>query len=205
MKIILTSSNTKLTPENKTLLQDLEGLFPTAEPIPRRNRHFSQFLKEEAEGEALIIRLDQVDVTRKRLLLIRKDASGELTTSSYSVVSFVLCKNLGGTVDSGHMPEITLTNFDDSENDQRTIRDIEAIFGEENPAFEGRQVVSFTKKRGFIICRKHRYIIRLPEDPAGTEKVRFDEIGPRLAIKLQAVDVDNAYIFKHTKNVKLKD
>ncbi|KAI5188696.1 ribosome production factor 1 [Nematocida sp. AWRm77] len=206
MKIILTSSNSKLTKENKELLFDLEVLFPTALPIPRKGRHFKKFLEEETgEEEALIVRLDQVDQVRKRLLFIRKGSEGVLTTSTYSVVSVVLCKDLKGARDSGHMAELVLTNFDDSENDTRVVEDLQQVFGAEQPDFAGRQIVSFTKKRGFILGRKHRYIIRLPEDPEGEEKVRMEEIGPRIAIKLQTVDVDENYIFRHGKNVKIKD
>lgn len=206
MKIILTSSNSKLTRENKELLFDLETLFPSAQPIPRRGRRFSQFLEEEtANGPALIIRLDQVDAVRKRLLFINKDSKGTLTTSTFSVVSFVLCRDLKGARDTGHMAELALSNFDDTENDLRLVSDLQLAFEAEDPDFAGRQIVSFTKKRGFILARKHRYIIRLPEDPEGAEKVRFEEIGPRLAIKLQTVDIDNHYIFRHGKNVKIKD
>jgi len=206
MRIILTSSNSRLTQESKELLLDLEGIFPSAEPVPRRGRHFKTFVEEETGGEeALIIRMDQIDVSHRRLLFIRKDKQGDLTTSTFSIVSFVLCRNLSGAVDTGHMPEITLADFDETENDQRIVRDIEDIFRIEAPDFAGRQVVSFTKKRGFIMCRKHRYIIRLPEEETGKEKVRFDEIGPRIAIKLQSVDVNENYIFRHGKNIKIKD
>lgn len=206
MQVILTSSNSKLSHETKDLLLDIEGLFPGATPVPRKNRRFSEFLKEEVtEKEALIIRLDQVDPARKRLLFIRKDAENNITTSTYSIVSYTLSKRLNGAVDSGHMPEITITNFDETENDTRFVKDIEDAFSTEEPDFEGRQVVSFTKKRGFIICRKHRYIIRLPADREKEERVRLDEIGPRLSLKLQTVDINEDYIYRHTKNIKLKD
>lgn len=207
MKIILTSSNSKLTQETKELLLDLEGLFPGAMPISRKNRSFKQFLADETEAgeEALIIRLDQVDISRKRLLLIKKSVSGSLTTSTYSIVSFVLCRRLNGAVDSGHMPEISFVGFDTSENDIRTVDDLQYAFRNEEVDFEGRQIVSFTKKRGFILCRKHRYIIRTHEDEAQEDKVRLQEIGPRLSIKLQSVDVDENYIFRHKKNIKLKN
>ncbi|KAI5191331.1 ribosome production factor 1 [Nematocida minor] len=206
MQVIITSSNSKLTHETKELLLDIEGIFPGATPIARKKRRFAQFLKEEVtEDEAMIIRLDQIDEVRRRLLFIRKDAKNNITTSTYSIVSYTLSRRLNGAIDSGHMPEISITNFDDTENDKRTIKDIEDVFSTEDPDFEGRQLVSFTKKRGFIICRKHRYIIRLPEDPTKEETVRLDEIGPRLSLKLQSVDVNEEYIFKHTKNIKLKD
>lgn len=206
MQVILTSSNSRLNSETKELLLDIEGIFPGATPIPRRNRKFADFLKEEAiEEEALIIRLDQVDSVRKRLLFIKKDAQKNITTSTYAIVSYTLSRQMNGAVDSGHMPEISITNFDETENDKRTAKDIEDAFSTEEPDFEGRQVVSFTKKRGFIMCRKHRYIIRLPEDSTKEETVRLDEIGPRLSLKLQTVDVNEKYIFKHTKNVKIKD
>lgn len=206
MQVILTSSNSKLNHETKELLLDIEGIFPGATPIPRKNRIFSQFIKEEVtEDEAMIIRLDQVDSVRRRLLFIRKDAENNITTSTYSIVSYTLSRRMNGAVDSGHMPEISITNFDDSENDKRITKDIEDVFSTEEPDFEGRQVVSFTKKRGFIICRKHRYIIRLPEDTTREETVRLDEIGPRLSLKLQAVDINDEYIFKHKKNIKIKD
>ncbi|KAI5187014.1 ribosome production factor 1 [Nematocida homosporus] len=206
MKILLTSSNSKLTAETKELLLDLEGLFPGAEPVARKGRSFKVFLAEEVgDEEALIIRLDQEDISRRRLLMIRKDKNGDITTSSYSIVSFVLCRRLNGAVDSGHMPELVFSNFDESENDQRTVSDIEHAFSEESPDFEGRQVVSFTKKRGFILCRKHRYIIRVAEADEENKTVRLEEIGPRLSLKLQAVDVNENYIFRHTKNVKIKD
>ncbi|KAH9386239.1 ribosome production factor 1 [Nematocida major] len=206
MQVIITSSNSKLTHETKELLVDIEGIFPGATPIPRKNRKFSDFLKEEAtEDEVMVIRLDQVDSVRRRLLFIKKDAKNNITTSTYSIVSYTLSRRLNGAVDSGHMPEITLTNFDETENDVRFVKDIEDAFSTEDPDFEGRQVVSFTKKRGFILCRKHRYIIRLPENAAKEEVVRLDEIGPRLSLKLQMVDVNENYIFRHTKNIKLKD
>ncbi|EHY66415.1 ribosome production factor 1 [Nematocida ausubeli] len=206
MQVIITSSNSKLTHETKELLLDIEGLFPGATPIPRKNRKFSQFLKEEVtEKEAMIIRLDQVDCSYRRLLFIKKDAENNLTTSTYSIVAYTLSRRLNGAVDSGHMPELSITNFDDTENDLRFIKDIEDAYSTEDPDFEGRQVVSFTKKRGFILCRKHRYIIRLPEDSTKDETVRLDEIGPRLSLKLQTVDVNENYIFRHTKNIKLKD
>lgn len=205
MRAVLTSSNSKLTPQSKELLEDLELLFPSAEPIARKGRPFKQFLEEEAPGECMIIRLDQVDSWRRRVLIMHKNKEGSVTTSTYSLVSFVLCKNLSGVQDSGHMPELAFSGFSEEDNDHRTVEDVQRIFEGEPPEFEGRQVVSFTKKRGFIMCRKHRYIIRLPEDPDHPEKARLEEIGPRLSLKLQTVDVDDKYIFRHTKNIKLKD
>ncbi|KAI5171387.1 ribosome production factor 1 [Nematocida sp. LUAm3] len=204
MRILITSSNTRLTQETKDLLRDLEGIFPGAIPVERRGRPFKVFLEEETEEEALIIRLDQVDVSRRRLLTIKKDKDGTLTTCTYSVVSYVLSKRLNGAVDSGHMPEISFTDFSDEENDKISVEHIQRAFKGEDPDFEGRQIVSFTKKRGFILCRKHRYIIRCPEDEEKEKTVRVEEIGPRLSIKLQSIDIDEKYIFRHTKNIKLK-
>ncbi|KAI5181770.1 ribosome production factor 1 [Nematocida sp. AWRm80] len=207
MRVILTTSNSRLNSQTKELLSDLEGLFPSAEPISRKGRVFTHFLKEElGEEEGMIIRLDQLDISRRRLLFIRVDKNKNITTSMYSIVSFTLCSVLNGVKDTGHMPELSITNFDSSENDTRTVQDIEDIFQIEQPEFEGRQIVSFTKKRGFILCRKHRYIVRLPENnTTAKETVRLEEIGPRLSIKLQAVDINNEYIFRHTKNIKIKD
>lgn len=205
MRVILTSSNSKLTSESKELLEDLELLFPSAEPIARKGRSFKKFLANEAPEECMIIRLDQVDISRRRILIMHKNKEGNITTSTYSLVSFVLCKNLGGVLDSGHMPELAFSGFSEEDNDHRTVEDMQRIFEGEPPEFEGRQIVSFTKKRGFIMCRKHRYIIRLPEDPTQPEKARLEEIGPRISLKLQTVDIDENYIFRHKKNIKLKD
>jgi rRNA maturation protein Rpf1 len=208
MRIVLTTSNSRLTRETLRLVKDMENLFPTAEPIPRNGRPFERFLSEVCPGEGLVVRLDQVDHNRRRVLFVRKwekDGRPVLKTITFTLVSYMLCSALGGSVTKDHTPELILSNFTESPEDSSVIREISEVFGAKQPEFEGREVVSLIKKRGFIFCRRHRYIIRIPENAQGGEKVRSAEVGPRMTLKLVSITEDGNVLYRHTSNTKIKD
>lgn len=207
MRVVLTTSNSSLSRETVRLCKDIESLFPAAEAVPRKGRVFARFLAEEAPENSLVIRLDQVDKVRRRLVFVRRGAGSEASvrTTTFSIVSHLLCSSLGEAGGTDHPPELMISNFTESPEDSSVAKEISDVFGGAHPDFDGRQVVSFTKKRGFIFCRKHRYIIRVPEGASCGEQVRCAEVGPRLTLKLQSIEENGHVLYKHTKNTKIKD
>lgn len=200
MDVILTKTNGDINNETNRLFAELKNIFATGRVVERRGRSMHLFIKEEVRGASIIVKLEQMDRVRRRLVFLTVEEREKEMAVSSAVTFFIVSYNLSTYLDrpgksTPHSPELVLSNF--AEEDDFLVGRITALFHKE-PEFRGRQVVSFTKKEGFLFCRKYRYIINVGEvgrEEEGRERVRFQEIGPRMTLKVVRVQREGEVVY----------
>lgn len=113
-------------------------------------------------------------------------------TALFRLSSLVLGKDIRGHGRSKlHKPELILNNFN-TQLGHRIGRMFASLF-HQDPAFKGRQVVTFHNQRDFVFVRHHRYIFDKKDrrNQEGKKRpvvvARLQELGPRFTLRLESL------------------
>ena len=177
--LVATVFTTSLKP-SKTIffiLHDLKSIFPNSIYFKRNKykmRQIISYLKLK-KTKNLIVILEHIE---KTIQFWHFDLEHNFL-AKYSLISIILKNNIqrSGRI-SSHNPELLFDKFTDSIG--RVIGVMMKNFFYTLPNFEGRQILSFYKRKNFLFIRYYRYVF----SNSGKD-VRLQEIGPKITLKFE--------------------
>ena len=157
------------------VLHDIKSIFPNSIYMKRKNfkiRQIITYLKQKKIENLVVI----MENFKKTIQLWHIDLNDNFL-AKYCLISIILKNNIqkSGKI-SSHNPELLFDNF------KGTIGKVLGFmlkkFFFAFPNFEGRQILSFYKRKNFLFIRYYRYIFS-----TFGKDVKLQEIGPRVTIK----------------------
>lgn len=178
-KILITSSR-RPTKKTEGLCEEISDIFPNCQYVKRPVSHLiKEVIRDALEREYTHVLVLCENQKIPETLILTKLPEGP--TAYFHLTSIKVGKDIykhGRS--SAHSPELILNNF--TTRLGHTIGRFFVSLFPPIPQFHGRQVVTFHNQRDFIFFRRHRYIF----DDQG-HRVTLQEIGPRLTLKLEAL------------------
>jgi len=242
MDVLVTTNAGCRSKETQRLADELHEMFTGSRKVGRKGRPMDVYIRDEVERDSVIVKIEELGQTRRRLCLLsvarsslaghksggcaapaseteaagkeeekENDAGRESPAGSrgegpfrvvsavyFTVVSYMLRAGLQSPAHStDHTPELVF----------RQLHGLGSRLacGGSNLAGVPRRAGLCGAAGGLVLLEERVHILQKAQvhHRRGGGRVRFQEIGPRVTLKLAAVEEDGVQVYKHGKNIKV--